>query len=62
MPEIRRIKRHRHIPKQVKRAAEIKGEELASIKRRQENERKHSKEGLVKRKSEREKMIIGTEQ
>ncbi|MCJ1325417.1 rRNA-processing protein sof1 [Thelotrema lepadinum] len=62
MPEIRRIKRHRHVPKQVKRAAEIKGEELGAIKKRQENERKHSKKGLVKRKSEREKMILGTEQ
>ena len=28
MPEIRRIKRHRHLPKQVKKAGEIKAEEL----------------------------------
>ena len=62
MPEVRRIKRHRHVPKQVKRAAEIKGEELGAIKKRRENERKHSKKGLVKRKSEREKMILATEQ
>ncbi|MCJ1282687.1 rRNA-processing protein sof1 [Xylographa opegraphella] len=61
MPEIRRIKRHRHVPKQVKKAGEIKAEELKSIKRRQENERKHSKKGLVKRRSEREKMVLGTE-
>ena len=58
MPEIRRIKRHRHIPKQVKKAGEIKTEELKAIKRRQENERKHSKKGLIKRRSEREKMIL----
>jgi DDB1- and CUL4-associated factor 13 len=62
MPEIRRIKRHRHVPKVVKKAAEIKSEELKAIKRREENERKHSKKGLLKRKSEREKMIIGTQQ
>jgi len=62
MPEIRRIKRHRHLPKQVKKAGEIKGEELKSIKRKQENERKHSKKGLVKRRSEREKMILATEE
>lgn len=62
MPEIRRIKRHRHVPKQVKKAGEIKGEELASIKRRRENERKHSKKGQVPRRSEREKMVLATEE
>ncbi|KAL8867140.1 MAG: hypothetical protein Q9174_005853 [Haloplaca sp. 1 TL-2023] len=62
MPEIRRIKRHRHVPKQVKKAGEIKGEELAAIKRRRENERKHSKKGEVARKSEREKMVLGVEE
>ena len=62
MPEIRRIRRHRHVPQQVKKAGEIKAEELASIKRRRENERKHSKKGLVPRRSEREKMVLGTEQ
>lgn len=61
MPEIRRIKRHRHLPKQVKKAGEIKSEELSAIKRRRENERKHSKKGLVKRRSEREKMVLATE-
>ena len=61
MPEIRRIKRHRHIPKQVKKAGAIKAEELASIKRRRENERKHSKKGQVPRKPEREKMVLATE-
>ena len=62
MPEIRRIKRHRHLPKQVKKAGEIKAEELKSLKRRQENERKHSKKSLVKRRSEREKMVLATEE
>lgn len=62
MPEIKRIKRHRHIPKQVKKAGEIKGEEIAAIKRRNENERKHSKKGQVARRSEREKMVLAEEQ
>ena len=62
MPEIRRIKRHRRIPKQVKKAGEIKAEELKALKRRQENVRKHSKKGTVKRRSERETMILAKEQ
>ncbi|KAF2862232.1 WD40 repeat-like protein [Piedraia hortae CBS 480.64] len=63
MPEIRRINRHRHVPKQVKKAGETKNEEIRAIKRRQENVRKHSKkEGRPGRKSEREKMVLTTEQ
>ncbi|KAL8749323.1 MAG: hypothetical protein Q9184_006852 [Pyrenodesmia sp. 2 TL-2023] len=62
MPEIRRIKRHRHVPKQVKKAGEIKGEEIKSIKRRRENERKNSRKGEVRRRSEREKMVLGVEE
>lgn len=62
MPEIRRIRRHRHLPKAVKKASEIKREELAAIKRREENVRKHSKKGTMPRRSEREKMILATEQ
>jgi DDB1- and CUL4-associated factor 13 len=61
MPEIRRIRRHRHIPKTVKKAGEIKGEELKSLKRKEENVRKHSKKGSKPRQSEREKMVLGTE-
>ena len=62
MPEIKRISRHRHVPKSVKKAGEIKQEEIAAIKRRRENERKHSKKGLIPRKSEREKMVLQTEE
>lgn len=63
MPEIRRIKRQRHVPRTVKKAAEIKREELAAIKRREENVRKHAKKGaLPPRRSEREKMILTHEQ
>lgn len=62
MPEVRRIARHRHVPKQVMKAGEIKDEEIKAIKRREENERKHSKKGQKKRRSEREKMILANEQ
>lgn len=62
MPEVRRIARHRHVPKQVKKAGEIKGEELSAIKRRDENERRHSRKGQVGRRAEREKMVLATEQ
>ncbi|KAF2997231.1 hypothetical protein G7054_g11905 [Neopestalotiopsis clavispora] len=61
MPEIRRIKRHRHTPKVVKKAGEIKTEELKAIKRREENERKHTKKQFDKRRSEREKAILAKE-
>jgi WD repeat and SOF domain-containing protein 1 len=61
MPEIRRIKRHRHIPQVVKKAAEIKGEELKSIKRREENERRHTKKQFERRRNEREKMVLARE-
>lgn len=61
MPEIRRIKRHRRVPKQVMKAGEIKKEELGAIKRRNENERKHSRKGEKPRRSEREKMVLATE-
>ncbi|KUJ15327.1 U3 small nucleolar RNA associated protein [Mollisia scopiformis] len=61
MPEIRRIQRHRHIPKVIKKAGEIKSEELKAIKRRQENERKHSKKQFQKRRPEREKMVLASE-
>jgi len=62
MPEIRRIARHRHVPKQVKKAGEIKGEEIRAIKRREENERRHSRKGEVRRRSEREKMVLANEE
>ena len=61
MPEIKRIARHRHVPKQVKKAGEIKGEEVRSAKRKEENERRHSKKGSVRRRGEREKMVLAVE-
>lgn len=62
MPELRRIRRHRHLPKVIKKAGEIKREELAAIKRRDENERKHSDKKFQKRKGEREKAVLVKQQ
>ena len=62
MPEIRRIARHRHVPAQVKKAGEIKRTEVAGVRRREENERRHSAKGGKKRRGEREKMVLATEQ
>ncbi|KAK4132980.1 WD40 repeat-like protein [Trichocladium antarcticum] len=62
LPEMRRIRRHRHLPKVVKKAGEIKRDELGAIKRREENERKHSDKKHTKRKSEREKAILVKQQ
>ncbi|KAF2233774.1 WD40 repeat-like protein [Viridothelium virens] len=62
MPEIKRILRHRHLPRQVKKAAEIKQEELQALRRRAENERKHTKKGKKRPRTEREKMVLAREQ
>jgi DDB1- and CUL4-associated factor 13 len=58
MPEIRRIARRRHVPKPIKKADEIKRIELESIKKREENRRKHSKPGSVPYAKERERHIV----
>ena len=62
MPEIRRIARHRHVPKPVKKSGEIKAEEIKAIKRREDNIRRHSRKNGVRRRDEREKMVIATEE
>jgi WD repeat and SOF domain-containing protein 1 len=61
MPEVRRIHRHRHVPKVLKKAGEIKSEEIKSIKRREENERRHTKKQFERRRGEREKMVLARE-
>lgn len=60
MPEIKRIARHRHVPKVVKKANEIKRTEIDALKKREDNERRHSKPGSKPFVSEREKHIRGT--
>lgn len=58
MPEVRRISRHRHVPKVVKKAQEIKKIEIDSLKRRERNERKTRKDMPFL--PERKKQIVGT--
>jgi WD repeat and SOF domain-containing protein 1 len=60
MPEIKRIARHRHVPKVIKKAGEIKRIEIDSMKKRQENHRRHRKEGAIPYIPERQKHIRGT--
>ncbi|KAK6200495.1 WD40-repeat-containing domain protein [Scheffersomyces amazonensis] len=60
MPEIKRISRHRHVPIVIKKANEIKRVELESLKKRQENDRKHSRAGSKPYVPERQKHIRGT--
>jgi WD repeat and SOF domain-containing protein 1 len=62
MPAIKRIARHRHVPTTVKKAREIKDEEVKALKRREENTRKHTNQGKQKRQAEREKMVAAVEE
>lgn len=57
MPEIRRIARHRHLPGAIKQDRDIKRIELASLKRKDENRRKHGEES--ERLTERAKHVVG---
>ena len=60
MPEIKRIARHRHVPKVVKKAREIKKIELDSLKRREDNAKRHSRPEFNSYTPEREKHVRGT--
>lgn len=64
MPEIRRIERHRHVPKTVKKAGGIKRVEVEGGRRREENRRRHEGKsvGGVKRRPERERMVVAAEE
>jgi WD repeat and SOF domain-containing protein 1 len=59
LPEIKRISRHRNIPKAIKNAQNTKRIVLQSQRRKEENLRRHSKKGLVPYKAERKKSIVG---
>ncbi|KND00822.1 rRNA-processing protein SOF1 [Spizellomyces punctatus DAOM BR117] len=61
LPEIRRIDRHRKVPRSIAKAKEIKHTMTESIRRKEENERKHSKPGAVPYKADRQKNIITRE-
>lgn len=58
MPEIKRIARHHHVPKVIKKAQEIKRVEINSLNRRQNNDRQHRRSAAA-HKTDREKHIKG---
>ncbi|XP_054161068.1 DDB1- and CUL4-associated factor 13-like [Oppia nitens] len=61
-PEVRRIARHRHVPKHVMHASKEKRDIVGAIKRKEGNRRLHSKPGTVGFESERTKSIVSEEQ
>jgi len=58
MPEIRRIDKHRNIPKAISTASKTKRIQIESIKRKEDNLRKHSKKGAVPYIPERKKNFV----
>eukprot|EP01135_Chromosphaera_perkinsii_P000562 Nk52_evm24s123 gene=Nk52_evmTU24s123 len=60
-PEVKRIARHRHLPKSIYKAAEAKRNILGAAKVREENKRKHSKPGAVPYKKQRSKSIVNVQ-
>lgn len=61
-PAIRRIARHRHVPKMIYKLSKEKQAIMASQKRKRENVLRHSKPGLVKMKPERQKNVVRVEE
>lgn len=57
-PEVKRIARHRHLPKAVLKASKLKGIIKESKKRKDDNVRKHSKAGTIKNVPERKKQNV----
>ncbi|XP_071966100.1 DDB1- and CUL4-associated factor 13-like [Antedon mediterranea] len=58
-PQIKRIARHRHVPKLIYKEAQTIRIQRQSLKRKLDNKRKHSKEGTVPIVSERKKHVVG---
>jgi WD repeat and SOF domain-containing protein 1 len=57
-PEVKRIARHRHLPKAVLKASKLKGIIKESKKRKEDNVRAHSKKGAVPHVAERKKGLV----
>ncbi|EDO42857.1 predicted protein [Nematostella vectensis] len=57
-PQISRIRRHRHVPKAIFKAAKEKRVIMDSERRKEENRRLHSKPGTVPRVAERRKQVV----
>jgi len=59
-PQVKRISRHRHVPKSIYSEMKEKRAMTDSIKRKQRNVRKHSKPGSVPHVAERKKAVVST--
>lgn len=57
-PEIKRIARHRHVPKHIYHGKKEKETMINAIKRKEANRRAHSKPGTVPNRSVKEKAVI----
>ncbi|XP_022091195.1 DDB1- and CUL4-associated factor 13-like isoform X2 [Acanthaster planci] len=57
-PQLKRIRRHRHIPRAIYQEAKTIKVQRESIRRKTENRRRHSKKGAVPYVAERKKSII----
>ncbi|KNC86951.1 DDB1- and CUL4-associated factor 13 [Sphaeroforma arctica JP610] len=60
-PEIKRIARHRHVPKAIRSAAAKKRIITESERRKKNNKRAHSKPGTIKDVPERKKHVVATQ-
>ncbi|KTW25673.1 hypothetical protein T552_03534 [Pneumocystis carinii B80] len=58
MPEIKRISNSRNVPKVIVKMQKTKKEELAALKRKEENRRRHSKPNSISYVQERKKHIL----
>lgn len=58
VPEIRRIARHRHVPRLIKKLGKRKQESRDKASRKLKNRKRHSAPGTVKGESERERFVI----
>ena len=61
-PEVKRIARHRHVPKTIFKNRKHINVQERSIKRKESNRRAHSKPGSVPHKPERQKHVVKEEQ
>ncbi|KAG5460570.1 MAG: Sof1-like domain-containing protein [Olpidium bornovanus] len=61
LPEVKRIARHRHVPKAIYSASKLKRTMLQARAVKEENRRKHSKPGSVPHVAERKKHVLGLE-
>jgi len=62
LPELRRIDRHRSVPKAISTATKTKRVMIDSQKRKEENLKKHSKEGKVLKLTERSNHLVASEE